>query len=101
MSTWFLDSELSTCFCYLYSVTLYFINCLVPRCSKPQAEHYNMTLIIRDDYKLNHNLTIICNQGYYPVGSTNITCSNDSSWIPALPDCLLGMYYCRVDACND
>ena len=50
-----------------------------------------MTVITRDDYKLGHNLTITCNQGYQAVGITEVICSNDSTWIPALPNCVLGI----------
>jgi len=50
-----------------------------------------MTVITRDDYKLGHNLTITCNQGYQTMEVTNIMCSNDSTWIPALPNCVLGI----------
>ena len=49
-----------------------------------------MTVITRDDYNANYNLTITCNQGYQPVGITQVICSNDSTWIPALPNCVLG-----------
>lgn len=49
-----------------------------------------MTHITRDDYKLGHNLTITCNQGYQAVGIQEIMCSNNSTWIPALPNCVLG-----------
>ena len=49
-----------------------------------------MTHITRDDYKFGHNLTITCNQGYAAMGITEIMCSNNSTWIPALPDCVLG-----------
>ena len=50
-----------------------------------------MTVITRDDYKLGHNITITCNQGYQAVGITEVMCSNDSTWIPALPNCVLGI----------
>jgi len=50
-----------------------------------------MTAITRDDYKLGRNLTITCNQGYQTMEVTNIMCSNESSWIPALPNCVLGI----------
>ena len=50
-----------------------------------------MTYITRDDYKLDHNLTITCNQGYQPVGFVDIMCSNDTTWVPALPNCVLGI----------
>ena len=50
-----------------------------------------MTVITRDDYKLGHNITITCNQGYQAVGITEVMCSNDSTWIPALPSCVLGI----------
>ena len=50
-----------------------------------------MTLITRDDYKFGHNLTISCNQGYSVEGFKNITCSNDSTWMPALPNCVSGI----------
>ena len=49
-----------------------------------------MTVITRDDYNLGYNITITCNQGYQAVGITEVMCSNDSTWIPALPDCVLG-----------
>ena len=49
-----------------------------------------MTSIIRDDYNIGYNLTISCDQGFQAVGITNIMCSNSSTWIPALPDCVIG-----------
>ena len=58
-----------------------------------------MTVITRDDYKLGHNLTITCNQGYQPVGIRQVMCSNESTWIPALPNCVLGINYSSV-YCN-
>ena len=63
---------------------------LVPKCPRPQGEQYNMTHITRDDYKFGYNLTITCNQGYQAVGITEIICSNNSAWIPTLPNCVLG-----------
>ena len=60
------------------------------RCPKPQGDQYNMTVITRDDYNSGYNLTISCNQGYQPVGITQVMCSNESTWIPALPNCVLG-----------
>ena len=60
------------------------------KCTKPQGVHYNMTYISRDDFDIGYNLTINCDQGFQPVGVTNIMCSNSSAWLPALPDCVLG-----------
>ena len=50
-----------------------------------------MTVITRDDYNLGYNITITCNQGYQAVGITEVMCSNESTWIPALPNCVLGI----------
>ena len=60
------------------------------KCPRPRGEQYNMTHIKRHHYKTGHNLTITCNQGYQAVGITEIMCSNDSTWVPALPNCVPG-----------
>ena len=49
-----------------------------------------MTFITSDDFMVGYNLTITCNQGFQPMGNMSVVCSNDSTWTPALPDCVVG-----------
>ena len=59
-----------------------------------------MTSITQDDYKVGHNLTITCNQGYSAEGFTSISCSNDSTWMPALPSCVPGSVIGNAMTCT-
>lgn len=43
----------------------------------------------RDLYAEMENITIQCNPGYSLVGSANIICSENRTWYPEIPNCMM------------
>ncbi|XP_026547504.1 complement receptor type 1-like, partial [Notechis scutatus] len=62
--------------------------CKKVKCDPPKVENGKLTNLPKPSYTYNEAISFECNSGYSAVGNLHIKCGANSSWVPAIPECV-------------
>uniref|UniRef100_A0A8C6XAQ3 Sushi domain-containing protein n=1 Tax=Naja naja TaxID=35670 RepID=A0A8C6XAQ3_NAJNA len=62
--------------------------CKKVKCHRPKVENGKLVNFPKPSYAYNEAISFECNSGYSAVGSLHIKCGANSSWVPAIPECV-------------
>ncbi|XP_026571383.1 complement component receptor 1-like protein [Pseudonaja textilis] len=64
--------------------------CKKVKCDLPKVENGKLINVPKPSYTYNEAISFECNSSYSAVGSLHIKCGANSSWLPAIPECVKG-----------
>ncbi|XP_061486595.1 complement receptor type 1 [Rhineura floridana] len=70
--------------------------CKVVACRRPEIENGRMTTSYQPSYTYESAVMFECDHGYTLVGVNYVKCGADSTWQPALPRCVKGIFTTTV-----
>ncbi|XP_030215653.1 P-selectin isoform X2 [Gadus morhua] len=62
--------------------------CIYVECPRPNVPHSSLSGLWRPPFRYRSWMTFSCNSGYVLVGQASVSCSQEGTWTPALPQCI-------------